>query len=68
MAAGAQVLEKHFMIDEDRDCVDAPVSITEKQMGEMVTQVRALEEIMGAGKVELTEAQKEFTWLRRANL
>ncbi|MCH8330602.1 MAG: N-acetylneuraminate synthase family protein, partial [Bacteroidetes bacterium] len=65
IAAGAQVLEKHFMIDENMDCVDKAVSITEVQMRELVTEARHLEVIMGKGDVELTKAQEEFTWLRR---
>ena len=37
-AAGAQILEKHFKIDTF-DCIDAPVSITELQMKNLVKKL-----------------------------
>ena len=35
VAAGAQIIEKHFRIDEKMDCVDAPVSISESQLKDL---------------------------------
>ena len=32
VSMGAQIIEKHYVIDENMDCIDLPVSITEKQM------------------------------------
>ena len=65
VAAGAKIIEKHFKISADMDCVDAPVSITEEQMKQLVKETRALEKIMGDGIPELTEAQKEIEQYRR---
>ena len=36
IAAGAQIIEKHYKIDQNMDCVDAPVSITEIQMENLI--------------------------------
>ena len=65
VAAGAQVIEKHFKIDERMECVDSPVSITEKQTREMVSQIRRIEEIFGTGHVSSTPAQKPTEVFRR---
>ena len=58
VAAGAQILEKHYKIDRDMECVDAPVSITEEQMKRLISETRRLEKILGSGTVGLTESQK----------
>ena len=65
VAAGAKIIEKHFKISADTDCVDATVSITEEQMKQLVKETRALEKIMGDGIPELTKAQKEIEQYRR---
>ena len=64
-AAGAQILEKHFKIDDDFECVDAPVSITEIQMKKMVEKVRDLEKIFGNEDFGLREAEKGAGIFRR---
>ena len=64
-AAGAQILEKHFKIDDDFECVDAPVSITEIQMKKMVEEVRDLEKIFGNEDFGLREAEKGVGIFRR---
>lgn len=65
VAAGAQVIEKHFKIDENMDCVDAPVSITEAQMKRMVEEIRRIEEIFGRGEFGARKAEKDITIFRR---
>ena len=65
VAAGAQIIEKHFKIDEKMDCVDASVSITEKQMKSLVKKIRDLECILGNGDISITEAQKACEGFRR---
>ena len=64
-AAGAQILEKHFKIDDDFECVDAPVSITEIQMKGLVEEVRGLEKIFGDESFGLREAEKGIEIFRR---
>lgn len=66
VAVGAQILEKHFKLDDTDDCPDSPVSITEKQMYEMVQRVRMTEKILGTGRVGLTNAQEGATQFRRS--
>ena len=57
-AAGAQILEKHYKIDEDFKCIDSPVSITEIQMKKLVDEIRKLEEIFGYESFEVKEIEK----------
>ena len=67
VAAGAQVIEKHYKISEGMECVDSPVSITEKQLTQMVREVRGLEKVLGDGEVGITQAQQLCTAFRRCN-
>lgn len=64
-AAGAQILEKHFMISDDFDCIDASVSITESQMTTLVKQVRDLERIFGNENFGVKESEKSTEVFRR---
>ena len=63
VVCGAKIIEKHFMIEED--CVDAPVSINEKMMTELVSEVRLLENIMGDGDLGMTKSQENAKIFRR---
>lgn len=65
VAAGAQILEKHYKIDNKMDCIDAPVSITEKQLKDMVNGVRKIEKILGDGSLGVRNAEKEIVPFRR---
>ena len=65
VAAGAQIIEKHFRIDEKMDCIDAPVSITEKQLRNLVEGVRDIEKIFGDQFLGVTSAEKEIVPYRR---
>jgi len=65
VAAGAQILEKHFMIDASMDCVDKPVSITETQLSKLVTDVRRLEKILGTGNITTEKAEEGTLVYRR---
>lgn len=65
VCCGAQILEKHFMIDETMDCVDAPVSITESQMKKLVYETRRIEKIMGSPVLETRECEKGSLIFRR---
>lgn len=65
VTAGAQVLEKHYRIDERMDCVDAPVSITESQTRRLVDEIRRVEAVFGKGGLGLTEPQQEALIFRR---
>lgn len=65
VCCGAQILEKHFMIDDKMDCVDAPVSITETQMKKLVDETRRIEKIMGSPELETRECEKGALIFRR---
>lgn len=65
VAAGGQVIEKHYRIDQDMDCVDAPVSITQEQMKKLVSEIRRMEGILGSCEVGLKEPEKGCTVFRR---
>jgi sialic acid synthase SpsE len=65
VASGAKILEKHFKISDDMECIDGPVSISEEQMKNLIDGVRRLEKIMGDGIPESTEAQKNTEQYRR---
>lgn len=64
-AAGAQILEKHFKIDDNFECVDSIVSITESQMKKLVEEIRNLEKIFGEEIFGLREVEKEQENFRR---
>ena len=64
VAAGAKIIEKHFRIDENWECVDAPVSITEKQTKQMIEEIRQLEAILGSSALEVLEVEKPLLWLK----
>lgn len=65
VAAGAQVIEKHYKISNEMDCVDSSVSITEDQMKKMVNEIRHLEKAFGNGKLGISDAEKGTLIFRR---
>lgn len=67
VAMGAQIIEKHFRINESMSCVDAPVSISENQMKKMVEEIRLLETIQGDKIFGVRGVEKETEIFRRKN-
>ena len=65
VCAGAQILEKHYKIDDSMDCVDSPVSITENQMKDLVQETRRAEIIMGNSELNIRECEKGSLMFRR---
>ena len=65
VAAGAQVIEKHYKIDEKMQCVDSSVSISQQQMSQLIIKIRELEKILGDGKFGLKDAEKQTEQFRR---
>ena len=55
---GAQVIEKHFILDRSIGGPDASFSLDEKEFTEMVTAVRNAEQAVGKVSYETTEKQK----------
>ncbi len=64
-AKGAQILEKHYKINEEMDCIDAPVSITEEKMLQFTKELDKLEEILGKPEIGLLTAEKGSQQFRR---
>lgn len=65
VAVGAQVLEKHYCLNGQKDCVDGPVSITEDQMKKLVQETRRLEAILGQKEFGVRSAEKGIVPFRR---
>ena len=65
VAMGAQIIEKHFKIDDQMDCPDATVSITELQLKELSKCITRIELILGENKIQITELEKDLLWLKR---
>ena len=65
VAMGAQIIEKHYRVNNSMDCVDAPVSINEDQMRSMVSEIRELEQIIGFSKDGIIEPEQGAKPFRR---
>ena len=65
VCAGAQIIEKHYKIDENMDCIDAAVSITESQMRTMVDEIRKIEIIFGDHAWGTKDAERSTLQYRR---
>lgn len=65
VAAGAQVIEKHYRLTDTMECVDAAVSISEAQMREMVERIRWAEGAFGSGEPGMTPVQEPIAVFRR---
>ena len=55
---GAQVVEKHFIIDRSIGGPDAAFSMTKEEFGEMVKRIRETEECLGTISYELSDKMK----------
>ena len=64
-ALGARVIEKHYKISEETECVDAAVSITETQMKIFIDKLSELYEFLGNGNIDLDECEKNILPFRR---
>ena len=65
VCCGAQIIEKHYKIDDNMDCVDSPVSITESQMKNLVHEIRRIENIMGSSDLKTRDCEKGSLIFRR---
>ncbi|MBI3336766.1 N-acetylneuraminate synthase family protein [Candidatus Peregrinibacteria bacterium] len=65
VAAGAVIIEKHFMLESDADAPDAPVSLIPQKFQEMVLSIRHISEMLGNSVWGATEAEKGTLQFRR---
>lgn len=68
VALGAQIIEKHFKINDEMNCVDKDVSITEAQMKNLVRDIRFIEETLGNKKIDLVASEKDAIKYRRKDV
>ena len=61
---GATIIEKHFMIDKNMNCVDKPVSITESKMLNY-KRIKRYENILGSNFMGLRPTEKSTKIFRR---
>jgi len=65
VAAGAQIIEKHYKVDNNFDCIDAPVSITETQMKKLVDETRRIEKLFGDEEFGVRKVEEATMMFRR---
>lgn len=67
VAAGACVIEKHFMLADDKDAPDAPVSLTPKEFRAMTDRIAEVSTILGDVVWGSVEAEKGILQFRRVS-
>jgi pseudaminic acid synthase len=58
VALGAEVIEKHFILDRKIESPDAAFSMEPKELSEMIEQIRMTEKVLGSVSYELSEKMK----------
>jgi pseudaminic acid synthase len=66
VAMGAQVIEKHFILDKSIGGADAHFSLDEKEFKKMIYAVRLTEKIMGKIDYEMTEKKQKSRQFSRS--
>jgi N,N'-diacetyllegionaminate synthase len=66
IALGASIIEKHITMDKQLGTPDAPFAMTINEFGEMIADIRHLEEALGDGaKTPAEDERSECVWARR---
>lgn len=65
VAAGASIIEKHFMLADDNDAPDRPVSLTPKEFRAMTDRITEVSTILGDPLWGSVEAEKGILQFRR---
>ena len=66
VAMGAQVIEKHFILDKSIGGADAHFSLDEKEFKQMIDAVRLTEKMMGKIDYEMTEKKQKSRQFSRS--
>jgi pseudaminic acid synthase len=66
IALGGSIIEKHFILDRNMGGHDVKFSLEPREFKEMVNAVREIEKAIGNTQFELSEKQKEHTFLMRS--
>lgn len=67
-AAGARIIEKHFTLDRTRSGPDHGFSLEPEMLAEYVRNIRRAERLMGDGRIEVSESQREIRRLARGSI
>ncbi|HPB81177.1 MAG TPA: N-acetylneuraminate synthase family protein [Spirochaetota bacterium] len=67
-ALGVNVFEKHFMLSDDFDCPDKAVSLSPENFSTMVQSSHAIRSMLGNGKIDFSDAEKEVAKSARRSL
>ena len=65
VAAGAKIIEKHFMLTNDKKCIDYPVSIDKIKMTKMIKRIREIEKIFNTPNFSEKKVEKNTLQFRR---
>ena len=68
VSLGARIIEKHFKLSEDYECIDSPVSISPDVMNKMINQAKEAYEMMGEQFFGVSKIEQEATQFKRSNL
>ncbi len=68
VAAGAKIIEKHFMINHNDNVIDKAVSIDSNKFKTMVKNIRNIEKIFGKEGKIINKVEKKFKFLKRNKL
>lgn len=68
VAAGAKIVEKHFMVNKKDKVIDKAVSIDSKSFKDMVSKIRKTEKILGSDKIKVRNVEKKFLFLKTNKL
>ena len=68
VALGASVIEKHFTLDRGLEGPDHLASLEPAELKEMISAIRKVEDCLGTGVKEITEAEKENMAVARKSL
>lgn len=65
VVAGATIIEKHFTLDTNAEGPDHKLSADPNMLKHLVEKVRMMESIMGSGKIQMQECEKDILQYRR---
>ena len=65
VAAGAEIIEKHFMLINDNECIDFPVSIDINQMKNLIIEINKVEDMFKEPNFEAKNVEKNTLQFRR---
>lgn len=65
---GGKIIEKHFMLSKNDNCVDRSVSITPEQMKRLKNELQNIEEILGKVEFGIRKNEKNALSFKRKKI